>query len=312
MKDQKENKIGIVGLTGQTVFFRTQHLPRPGETVACEEMFFEAGGKGHNQAAACAKLGAKAVFVGAVGRDENARICEAALRQDGVQPCLIEKDAPTAFAAVSTDADGENCVQVCAGAASQLTAKDILHGGARSVLQDCEVLLIQNEIPAECIEAVLQLAEETGARVVFNPAPAGGIPREIYAGCWVVTPNEEEAKCIAGFAPGQAVSDEALCAALCKAGVRRAVVTLGGSGVLLADENGCCRLPACRAGRVVDTTGAGDTFNGALCAALVQGCDLRQAAQFAVTAAGISVTRPGAASSVPTLDEVRRQLKNRE
>lgn len=305
MKDERENRIGIVGLTGQTVFFRTPHLPRPGETVACGEMFFEAGGKGHNQAVACARLGAQAVFVGGVGRDENAKICQKALRHDGVQPCLIEKEAPTAFAAVSTDAGGENFVQVCAGAAAQLCAKDILQGDGYSALQGCKILLMQNEVPTQCLAAVIRLAQQTGARVVFNPAPAGGIPQEIYAGCWLITPNEEEAKCIAGFAPGQDVSDKALCAALHRTGVQRAAVTLGGRGVLISDETGCSRIPAYCAGRVVDTTGAGDTFNGALCAALLQSMDLKAAVQFAVTAAGISVTRPGAAGSIPTLQEVR-------
>lgn len=306
---RKEKKIGIVGLTGQTVFFRTQHLPRPGETVSCGKMFFEVGGKGHNQAVACAKLGANAVFLGAVGTDENAKLCEKAMRQDGVQTCLFPKTEPTAFAAVTTCDAGENFVQVCAGAARQLCADDLLGAEGQKALCSCEIILMQNEIPQECIEAVLQLAEKTGAKVIFNPAPAGGIPKEIFARCRIVTPNEEEAKCIAGFLPDENVTDAELRDGLQAVGVRCAVVTLGGSGVLIADENGCRRLPAYKAGRVVDTTGAGDTFNGALAAALVNGETLLQAVEFAVTAAGISVTRAGAAGSIPTLDEVRQHQK---
>ena len=143
--------------------------------------------------------------------------------------------------------------------------------------------------PPACLEASLRLAEQVGARVLFNPAPAQVFPEALLRACFAVTPNREEARRMAGFAPGCGVSDDELRRGLARAGARRAAVTLGGEGVLLADERGCRRIPAFSAGPAADTTGAGDVFNGSLAAGLALGWELDRAARYAAAAAGISV-----------------------
>lgn len=297
-------RVGVIGLTGQTAFFRVRALPRSGETVRSHELTFEPGGKGHNQAIACVRAGIPAVFVAAVGEDVHAQACREHLDQARVDALLFSRRAPTAFAAVSTQDDGENFVQVFSGAAQMLAPEDILSAECACRMRGCQFLLVQNELPRACLEASLRLAAQVGTRVIFNPAPAQEFPEALLRACFLVTPNADEARCMAGFAPGDEVSDDELWRELSRAGARRAAVTLGGEGVLLADERGCRRIPAFRAGPVVDTTGAGDVFNGALAAGLALGEDLDRAALYAVAAASISVTRFGTADSCPARSEV--------
>lgn len=303
------HKVGVIGLTGQSAFFAAERLPRAGETVRCSSLFFEPGGKGHNQAIACARLGVDCVFVGAIGRDAQGAACEQALKAQGVTPLLIYKDSPTAFASITTAANGDNCVHVYAGASALLTPDDLLSAPVAEALAACNVLLVQNELDRACLDAAVRLGRRLGAKILYNPAPAQPETAELLLACWAVTPNEEEAKRMAGLAPDSPISGPELVCYLQKAGVRRAAVTLGGDGVLIADREGCTHLPPYHAGEAIDTTGAGDTFSGALAAGIAAGRSFRQAARLALVAAGISVTRYGAASSIPTRSEVRIHLE---
>lgn len=302
----------MIGLTGQSAFLTAGRLPRPGETVSCDSLFFEPGGKGHNQAIACARMGVETVFIGALGRDANGEACRQALEREGITACLIPKEEPTAFAAITTDGEGENVVQVYPGAAGTLTPEELSGEAVRRAAEGSDWFLLQNELPAACLEASLRLAAACGSRVILNPAPAKGLTEAILEQCDIITPNYGEAKLLAGFSEGERPGDGALCRGLCRGGQGTALVTLGSEGILLIRDGACRRMQAFSCGRTVDTTGAGDTFNGVFAAMLASGKEPEEAAEIALVAAGISVTRQGAAGSIPTEAQVREGMRRRD
>lgn len=304
----KKGKVAVIGLTGQTAFFKTDHFPAPGESVSCDTLFFEPGGKGHNQAIACAKMGAATLFIGAVGKDANGQECRTALEQEEISVCLIQKEVPTAYAVVTLDRSGENVVEVYGGAAKAMTWADLKKVNIESKLKDCDYILIQNELSLECLTKIVELAYEMEIPVIFNPAPAADFSTELLRKCKVLTPNYGEAKKIVGFFEEDEPDERELWNAFKKKGISNVVVTLGGKGILLLKETDYQIIPAYSCGEVVDTTGAGDTFNGTLAAFLAEGKEIDEAVKFAVTAAGISVTRLGAAGGVPEKCEVMQHM----
>ena len=186
---RKNGKVAVIGLAGQSAFMSADHFPAPGETIACSSLFFELGGKGYNQAIACSRMGAETVFIGAVGDDPNGAECKAELEKEGITACLILKTEPTAYAVITTRADSENTVSVYSGAAKSLCREDLQRAEIRKELADCDYLLLQNELSAECLEATFALARELHVPVIFNPAPADRIPAKLFAECAVITPN---------------------------------------------------------------------------------------------------------------------------
>ena len=303
------SKIGVIGLGGQSAFLSAAHFPAPGETVSCRDLFFEPGGKGYNQAIACARMGVETVFVGAVGKDDNAAACRKDLMRQGVIPCLVEKKIPTAYAVIMTDKNGENTVSVFPGAAKALTPEDLRSEQVLAQLRDCSHLLLQNELTPECLLEACRLGRELHIPVIFNPAPAGNIPREALECSALITPNYGEAKQLAGFGETEHPTGEALAERFAEQGIYNAVITMGGDGAILMEQGKISAIPAFSAGTAVDTTGAGDTFNGFLTGALALGKPLQEAAKLAAVAAGISVTRPGAAGSIPTMSEIEKYRK---
>lgn len=300
----KRGKVAVVGLTGQSAFLQTEYFPRPGETVSCHGLFFEPGGKGHNQAIACRRTGTGTLFISAVGEDANGESCRAALCREGIETCLIKKEAPTAFAVITTAADGENVVEVYGGAAGELRKGDLERKDVREGIQSCDYLLLQNELPEGCLETAIDIARDSGVSVILNPAPAGNLEPSLLSRCRIVTPNYGEAKQLAGFGPEEEPSAERLARFFRESGVENTVITMGSRGALLITKSLCRMVPAFSAGPVVDTTGAGDTFNGVLAGMLAGGASLEQAVSTAATAAGISVTRAGAAGSIPAMAEI--------
>lgn len=305
----RKPKIGVIGLGGQSAFMSAGHFPAPGETVSCQSLFFEPGGKGYNQAIACARMGVDTVFIGAVGKDDNGKACREDLVRQGVTPCLIEKDIPTAYAVIMTDSSGENTVSVFPGAAKAITPEDLRSEEVFGQLKECTCLLLQNELSAECLLEACKIGKELEIPVVFNPAPAENIPMEAIQSSALITPNYGEAKHLTGFLENEQPSGEELAEHLRVQGVSSAVITVGGQGALVMEQGKIQRIPAFSCGQAVDTTGAGDTFNGFLTAALSMGESLCDAARMAAVAAGISVTRRGAAGSIPTKAEVDRYEK---
>ncbi len=299
-------RVAVIGLAGQSAFLTADHFPAPGETISCSSLFFEPGGKGYNQAIACVRQGVETLFVGAVGNDSSAKECRQGLEQEGIKVRFVEKELPTAYAVITTISGGENTVQVLGGAAKTLSEEDLRENAVFEELGENDYLLIQNELSSECLTAAVKLAREKGISVIFNPAPAENVDVALISLCELITPNYGEAKYLAGFSEEAEPSAQELFDAFKRMSVKKAVVTMGGSGALIIDEEGYKLIPAFSAGEVVDTTGAGDTFNGTLTAALAMHKDLEEAVRIAIVAAGISVTRHGAAGSIPVKSEVMK------
>lgn len=300
----KEPKIGVIGLGGQSAFLAAHHFPAPGETISCKGLFFEPGGKGYNQAIACARMGVQTVFIGAVGDDDNGEICRKDLLQQGVIPCLVKKQTPTAYAVITTDAEGENTVSVFPGAAMELTPEDLRSEPVMQVLRQCSCLLLQNELTKDCLLEACRIGRELEIPVIFNPAPAQNVPAQALKSSTWITPNYGEAKLLTGFSLEETPTAEQLTDRFAQMGITRCVITMGSRGAVVADAGKLSEIPPFTYAKAVDTTGAGDTFNGVLTAMLVTGKTVEAAARIAAVAAGISVTRRGAAGSIPTKREI--------
>ena len=273
-------KIAVIGIVGNSVFLPVERFHTGGETVEASSVHFEPGGKGFNQAVAAARDGADVSFFGAVGTEGRESV-EAFLDKEGIDGCLIRKPGQTAFAAIVTDAQGETHVTVYQGAALSLEDVDAF----RAKIEAADILLLNNEVPEEINLRAARVARAAGVKIILNPAPARPLPPALADSVFLFTPNEFEAEGLAG-------RDNVL-------------VTLGGAGCRLPSGE---ILPAFRAGPVLDTTGAGDTFSGVLASALSDGGSLAEAAKRAVTAAGLGVTRRYAVSSIPRRGETDRAL----
>jgi ribokinase len=305
-------KIVVVGSANTDMVVSVDHLPKPGETVLGGRFFSVQGGKGANQAVAAARLGAEVTFVARLGRDDLGRAAADAYRADGINlDYLIWDDAvPSGVALILVNAAGENIIAVAAGANGQLSPADVK--AAEAAIRQADVLLIQLEIPLSTVQAAAQLARQYGVRVVLNPAPAAALPPELLALVDVLTPNETEAAILTqGFAQGNAADPLDLAQQLqAISGVATIVMTLGSQGALLLDGGRATIIPTHRV-KPVDTVAAGDAFNGALAVALGRGDALTDAIRFANAVGAISVTRAGAQTSLPTLDEVTAFLGGR-
>ena len=273
-------KVAVIGMVGNSAFLSVDKFNQPGETVVAKNVHFEPGGKGYNQAVAAGRYGVKASFLGAVGSAFYEEIRDFLLK-DGITPVLPRKDGATAYAVILTDAQGQNQVTVYQGVSLEET--DVL--AYESEIAEADILLLNNEVPAEVNLLAAKLAQKHGTRVILNPAPARVLDPELKELVWLFTPNEHEAL---------AVED---CANL--------LITLGGDGCLLKERN--LKIPASKVEKVVDTTGAGDTFNGVLAAELAMGAEPEKAARMAVLAAGISVTKTYAATAIPYGWEILRE-----
>lgn len=267
----------MIGMVGNSAFMPVERFPVSGETVAAKGVHFEPGGKGYNQAVAAARCGAQVSFLGAVGEEGFESIQSFALNE-GITPVLVKKPGQTAYATIVTDEKGANCVTVYQG--PSLTTEDVRHFARQ--IAEADVLLLNNEVPEEVNVRAVEIAKEAGVTVILNPAPVRKICPYILKNVDLLTPNEHEATGIDHLS--------------------KLVITLGEKGCLLKETGEI--LPAVSVPKVVDTTGAGDTFNGVLAVRLAEGEDLKTAAVFASRAAGISVTRPYAVTAIPTLEEI--------
>ena len=296
--------IAILGIFVADATFRTARLPRMGETVIGESVALSPGGKGSNQAVAAARLGAKVRFISRIGRDAFADMGLAAWADAGVEPLVARSDsAATGAAAVLVDAQtGENAIVVCPGAASEISVADI--DAAAEAIRSAAVFVTQFEQPLPAAARALAIAREAGVTTVLNPAPAADAPEDMLRLSDYVTPNEAEAEALTGIPVDDEDGARRAAAALRDRGAGRAVITLGARGALFDGPGGAVFVPAFRAGPVVETTGAGDAFNGAFAVALAEGRDPAWAVRFACAAAGISVTRSGTSQSMPNRPEV--------
>ena len=296
--------IAILGIFVADATFRTVRLPRMGETVIGESVALSPGGKGSNQAVAAARLGAEVRFISRIGRDAFADMGLAAWAEAGVEPLVARSDsAATGAAAVLVDAaTGENAIVVCPGAASEISEADV--DAAAEAIRSAAVFVTQFEQPLPAAARALAIAREAGVTTVLNPAPAAEAPTDMLRLCDYVTPNETEASALTGIPVDDEDGARRAAAALRDRGTGAAVITLGARGALFDGPEGAGFVPAFRAGPVIETTGAGDAFNGAFAVALAEGRDPASAVRFGCAAAGISVTRSGTARSMPDRAEV--------
>jgi ribokinase len=285
--------------------FRAKKVPAWGETIMGSDFLLGPGGKGSNQAVAAARLGGKVGFISKLASDAFGELARRTFAQEKIDARFVFETTayPTGAAVIIVDeVRGENAIVVVPGACYQVSAQEI--DQAKPLLAQSAVLLTQLELQMPSVEYGLRLAHDLGVQTILNPAPGLPLPDSIFPLCDYLTPNETEAATITGLpVTGPAEAERAARLFLGK-GVQNVILTLGAAGALVVNSELVKYVPAIDAGPVVETTGAGDAFNGGLAVALAEGRDIVTATQFGCAVAGISVTRRGTAPSMPTRLEV--------
>jgi ribokinase len=306
----KQPRIAVVGSVNADMVIKAARLPAPGETVAGGRFVMTPGGKGANQAVAAARLGAEVTLIAKVGRDPFGDQAIAGFEREGIHTDRILRDAESAtgIALIIVDDSGQNLIAVASGANHRLMPDDVDMSAA--AVRDADALLLQLEIPLATVVRAAQIAAHAGVPVILDPAPAMPLPPELLRIVDYLTPNEFEASRLTGEEIRDAASAWPAAERLLATGVRHAVVTLGAGGALLADSNSPLLIPTA-AVEAVDTTAAGDAFNGALAWGLARGLAPKDAARDACLAATLSTTRLGAQTSLPTLKELQEFAHSR-
>jgi len=300
-------RIVVVGSSNTDMTIRLGRIPRPGETLLGGEFLMAAGGKGANQAVGAARAGGRVSLVARIGADMFGQQALAGLRRDRIDVAHVYRDlkAASGVALIFVGERGENSIAVASGANARLSRADV--ATAARLIATASVLLLQLEVPLASVRAAALLGRRSGARVILNPAPARQLPDGLLQQVSVLTPNETEAGMLTGINVRSDGTAARAAGKLRARGVQTVIVTLGARGALLASNEGTCVVPGFDV-QAVDTTGAGDTFNGALAVALGEAQPLLQAVRFANAAAAISVTRRGAQLSAPTRRQIDRLL----
>jgi ribokinase len=299
----------VLGVFVADTAYRANRQPSMGETILGLGFKLGPGGKGSNQAVAAAKLGVETHMITRLGVDTFADMARETWRKAGVTPAVIatpESYTGAAYIFVD-DRTGDNAIIVAPGAAALISAGDIEANS--NLIRSASVFVTQLEQPIDAAIRALRIARDAGVTTVFNPAPAAELPDAIYALCDYITPNETEAEALTGR-PVESIEDaQAAAEALRTKGARAAIITLGKRGALLQMQDQSVHVPAVAAGPVVETTGAGDAFNGGFAAALAKGYSPVEAVKFGCAVAGVSVTRAGTAPSMPSIDEAMALYK---
>ncbi len=297
----------VIGSSNTDMIIQTPHIPRPGETILGGTFNTAAGGKGANQAVACARAGGKVVLVARVGRDMFGEQALRGFRQDGIDVTYVKQDdtAPSGVALIMVDRQGENSIAVASGANGRLSIEDVQD--AAGVIQKASIVLMQLETPLTTIEAAAELATQNGIRVILNPAPAQPLGDALLQQISILTPNETEAEMLTGICVSDEDSAQAAARALIAKGVSSVIITLGAAGAYVHSDAFTGMVSGFQV-NPVDTTAAGDTFNGTLALALAEGQPLEQAVTFANAAAALSVTKLGAQPSAPDRKRVEAFL----
>jgi ribokinase len=304
----KQPSIIVIGSSNTDMIIRLDHIPKPGETILGGQFLTAAGGKGANQAVGAARAGARVTLVARVGQDMFGDQAIAGFRQDGLAVEFIQRDASarSGVALIFVAKDGENSIAVASGANAELSVADVK--AARRAFSKCSICLMQLETPLATIQAGATLAGQLGLNIILNPAPARPLPASLLRKINILTPNENEAELLTGVAVKDLASAQTAAEKLRAKGVATVVLTLGPRGALVTDQQGCRLVPGFKV-KAVDTTAAGDIFNGSLAVALAEGKSLDDAVRFANAAAALSVTRLGAQPSAPKRQEIERFLE---
>ncbi len=299
----QNRKITVIGSYNTDLTVTTPHLPANGESVLGTSLEYNPGGKGSNQAVAAHKAGADVTLLAKLGRDSMSKTGLDLYGKIGLDTSHIVFDEKNNTGAALIEVDGqsgENRIIVIPGSNMNITKEDV--GSVAECIKDSDILLIQLEINADAIREAVRIAKENGTSVVLNPAPYSDLAKELIKDVDFITPNETEASFITGINVNGAKDAPAAAGKMLEMGAKNVIITLGSQGSYYKGEYGEIILPT-RKVRRVDTTGAGDAYNGAFCCALSEGKSVYDAMRFADAFASISVTRKGAASSMPTREE---------
>lgn len=296
--------IVILGIFVADTAYRAERMPRMGETILGRTFALGPGGKGSNQSVAAAMAGGRTHIITRLGKDDFARIARATWDKAGVIAEVTE-DAESYTGAAFIfleEATGNNAIIVAAGAAARITPEDL--DAKAELIRSAAVFVTQLEQPIPSARRGLEIARAAGVTTILNPAPAAALDDDLLALCDYITPNESEAEGLTGLPVTSLAEAERAADALLDRGVGAVVITLGGNGALYRDRTRSVHVPVISAGPVVETTGAGDAFNGGFAVALSEGMDVVEAVRFGCATAGISVTRPGTAPAMPARAEI--------
>lgn len=301
----KTGTIAVIGSSNTDMVVVTPEFPKPGETILGGEFLKNAGGKGANQAVAAARLGGKVSFIGKVGNDLLGEDAVSNIKKEGIDTSSVFVDENTAsgIAQIMVNKEGENCIVVAPGANMKLDEKDIDRAGKQ--LDEADLVLMQLEIPLDTIIYTAKKAHYAGKKVILNPAPATKLPDELYRSLYMITPNESETELLTGIRVDDETSAAKAADFFTAKGVENVIITMGSRGAYIHSKEIKALIPAPKV-TPVDTTAAGDCFNGALAVELARGHQLKDAVRYANRAAAITVTRRGAQSALP----FRRELES--
>jgi len=278
-------KISVIGICGNSVFMYADHFHENGETLVADSIFEEIGGKGINQAVSAKRMGAEVSFLCAIGDDANGEKSIAVAKENGINAHFkIKKGKVTPFAFILTDKNGEN--RVTEYKSAELTIEDVI--SFEEEIAKSDILLLQQEVQSPVNEKAVEIADKYGIKVILNPAPIREIPDKMAEKVYMVTPNEQEM---------QAIDMKRF---------KNCITTLGKKGCLINGKESVSGITV----KAVDTTGAGDTFNGTLAVCIAEGMSLKDASEYAVTASGISVGRKYVLNAIPYREEIERMLKD--
>lgn len=295
--------IAVIGSSNTDMVIKCEHLPAPGETILGGDFFMNAGGKGANQAVAAARLNGDVTFIAKVGNDVFGTQAIELFNKENIKTeyIFIDDKNPSGVALINVDANGENSITVAQGANGNLLANDLKT--LTHVLENADIILVQLEIPIGTIEYTAAIAQQHNKIFILNPAPACKLSDELLSKVSIITPNEKEAEMLTGISIMNIDSAKQAAQVLSAKGIKTVIITLGEEGALLY-ENNSFNLISTNKVIAVDTTAAGDVFNGALAVALSEKKLIADAVRFANKAAAISVTRLGAQASAPYRNEV--------
>lgn len=298
-----QKRIIVVGSSNTDMVIKTESFPKPGETLLGGEFFLFPGGKGANQAVAAARFGGNVTFVAKVGNDLFGEKAREQFSKEGIatEHVHVDSERPSGVALITVDGKGENTIVVAQGSNATLSPADV--GNAAHLFSPGAIVLMQLEIPLDTVIYTAQQAKANGSKVILNPAPARTLPDELLRHVSLITPNRTEAETLTGVK----VTDEASAAKAARwfqaKGIDVVIITLGKDGAFVFDDKGGKLVAAPRV-KAIDSTAAGDIFNGALAVSLAEGSDIHEAVTLANRAASVSVTRMGAQSSAPFRNEV--------
>lgn len=305
------NHIVVVGSSNTDMIIKLDRIPKPGETILGGEFVTAAGGKGANQAVAAARAGGAVTFVARVGDDMFGAQAIAGFERDGidVQYVFRDKKQPSGVALIFVARDGENSIAVASGANGQLSPADVKK--AARVIGDAGTLVMQLETPVQTVMAAASIASRKGVRVILNPAPARTLDDSLLKLVTILTPNETEAELLTGIKVRDDETADKAARALMARGVQTVILTLGSRGAFVRSADVAQRVPGFKV-KPVDTTAAGDVFNGALAVALSDGMSLLDAVRFANAAGALSTMRMGAQPSAPKRKDILALAKSKK